>query len=267
MFSDTHQHRKSIVKGLIFLTILTIQTFNLHTPPRGFWLHTGPKPRAKPTTTGRRIWPCSPAEAGWAGAVIAVSCTKRLTLVPARARSTGGTPWSGGLLASQHSHHPPTTLQSSLSSSHHGRVQTEGPKISQTAVGAASQPTTAATKGSETIPKSGRTIILPIPVFGFSVRDVNADALDDEVLSAERLSNLQQRHRSGLGAPGAAWGKTCALEYLIICKCDKSKSPERLGDENIRDFPILHKELPQVICGHIFRATAHKHFPTPQGLV
>lgn len=185
------------MKGLIFLTILTIQTFKLHTPPRRLWLHTGPKTRAKPTTTGRRIWPCSPAEAGWAGAVIAVSCTEWLTLVPTRACSTGGTAWIGGLLASQHSHHPPTTLQSSLSSSHHGRVQTERPKICQTAVGAASQPTTAATKCSKTITKSCCTIVLPISMFGFSVRDVNADTLDDEVLSTERLGNLQQRHESG----------------------------------------------------------------------
>lgn len=102
-------------------------------------------------------------------------------------------------------------------------------------------------------------------MFGFSVRDVNADTLDDEVLSTERLSNLQQRHESGHQSTRNS--SVCLVPYLIIRKCDKSKSTEWLGDEHIRDFPILHKELPQVICGHIFCATAHKHFPTPQGLI
>lgn len=55
--------------------------------------------------------------------------------------------------------------------------------------------------------------------------------------------------------------------YLIICKCDESKSTEWLGDEDISYFSILHKELPKVICGHVLCATAYKHFPAPQGLV
>ena len=55
--------------------------------------------------------------------------------------------------------------------------------------------------------------------------------------------------------------------YLIICKRDKSKSAEWLGDEDVSHFSILHKELPKVICGHVLCATAYKHFPAPQGLV
>lgn len=55
--------------------------------------------------------------------------------------------------------------------------------------------------------------------------------------------------------------------YLIIPKSDKSKSTEWLWNEDICDFSILHEELSQVICGHIFSATAHKHFPAPQGLI
>lgn len=130
--------RNKLLKRLIFVTILTIQTLNLHTPPRWLWLHTGPKTWAKPTTAGCRVWPCSPAETGRAGAVVAVPCAGKLTLVPTRACSSGSAAWGGRLLlASQHPHHPPTTLQSSLSGSHHGRVQTEGTEISQTTVGAA----------------------------------------------------------------------------------------------------------------------------------
>lgn len=109
-------------------------------------------------------------------------------------------------------------------------------------------------------------------MFGFSVGDVNANTLDDEVLSAERLSDLQRGHGSGRGGGAGAglsvmYGAGAALPYLIIRKCDESESTEWLGDKNIRDFPILHKELPQVICGHVFCATAHKHFPTPQRLI
>ena len=186
------------MKRLIFLTILTIQTLNLHTPPRWLWLHTGPKTWAKPTTTGCRVWPCTPAKTGWTGAVVAVACTERLTLVPARTRSTGGTAWGGCLLlASKHTHHPPTTLQSSLCSSHHGRVQTEGTKISQTTVSAAPQPTTAATKrlSSKTISKPCCTIKLPIAMFGLSVWDVNTDSFDNKVLSTERLGDLRGKKR------------------------------------------------------------------------
>lgn len=55
--------------------------------------------------------------------------------------------------------------------------------------------------------------------------------------------------------------------YLIVPKSDKSKSTERLWNEDVCDFSILHEELPQVICGHVFGATAHKHFPAPQRLI
>lgn len=110
-------------------------TLSLHTPPRWLRVHTGPKPWAKATAAGRRVGPCSPAQAGRAGAVATAACTERLTLVPAWARPAGRAPWRGGLLlASQHTHHAPATLQSSLSGSHHGWVQAERAKISQAAV-------------------------------------------------------------------------------------------------------------------------------------
>lgn len=185
--------RNKLLKKLISLTILTIETLNLHTPPRGLWLHAGPKPWAKPTATGRRVWPWAPAQTGGAGAVVAVACAERLTLVPARTGPTRAAAWGGRLLlARQHTHHAPTTLQSGLSSGHHGGVQAKRPEVSQTTVRAAPQPTTVATErlGPETVSKPGRTVKLPIAVFGLSVWDVNTDSFDDKVLSTERLGDL-----------------------------------------------------------------------------
>lgn len=60
---------------------------------------------------------------------------------------------------------------------------------------------------------------------------------------------------------------TIPTVYLIICKRDKGKSTEWLGDEDICDLPVLHKELPKVISGHVLCATAYKHFPAPQRLI
>lgn len=61
--------------------------------------------------------------------------------------------------------------------------------------------------------------------------------------------------------------KTLLKCYLIIPKSHKSKSTEWLWDEDIRDLSILHEELSQVICCHIFSATAHKNLPAPQRLI
>lgn len=58
-----------------------------------------------------------------------------------------------------------------------------------------------------------------------------------------------------------------SLFYLVISKSDKGKSTERFGDENIGDFSILHKELPQIVSGHVFCATTNKHLSAPQRLI
>lgn len=55
--------------------------------------------------------------------------------------------------------------------------------------------------------------------------------------------------------------------YLVISKCDECKCPERLGDEDISDFAILHKVLPQVISCHILCTAANKDFTAAHGLV
>ena len=48
-------------------------------------------------------------------------------------------------------------------------------------------------------------------------------------------------------------------KYLIICKCNKGKSPERFGDEDIYHFSVLAKELPQFISSHVLCTTPNKH--------
>lgn len=55
--------------------------------------------------------------------------------------------------------------------------------------------------------------------------------------------------------------------YLIICKCNKSKSSEGFRNEDIYHFPILGKELSEFICCHVLGAASNKHLPAAQRLV
>ena len=56
-------------------------------------------------------------------------------------------------------------------------------------------------------------------------------------------------------------------KYLIICKCNKGKSPERFGDEDIYHFSVLAKELPQFISSHVLCTTPNKHLSASQRLI
>uniref|UniRef100_A0A0E9XBR3 Uncharacterized protein n=1 Tax=Anguilla anguilla TaxID=7936 RepID=A0A0E9XBR3_ANGAN len=85
--------------------------------------------------------------------------------------------------------------------------------------------------------------VMNIIVLRLCVGDVHADALNDQVLSAQGLGNL------------------------VICKGDEGVSPEGLGDEDVCDFPVLHEELPQFFCGHVFCAPANKHFSASHWLI
>lgn len=64
----------------------------------------------------------------------------------------------------------------------------------------------------------------------------------------------------GGGTEPGRWLSAETILYLIICKRDKGKSTERLRNEDVCDFSVLQKELPEVICGHVFCATTNKHF-------
>lgn len=55
--------------------------------------------------------------------------------------------------------------------------------------------------------------------------------------------------------------------HLVISKCDKSKCPERFGDEDISDFAILHEVLPQVIRRHVLCTSTNKDFTAPHWLI
>lgn len=55
--------------------------------------------------------------------------------------------------------------------------------------------------------------------------------------------------------------------YLIICKCNKSKSSEGFRNEDIYHLPILGKELSEFICCHILGAASNKHLPAAQRLI
>lgn len=55
--------------------------------------------------------------------------------------------------------------------------------------------------------------------------------------------------------------------YLIISKRDKSECTERFGNEDVGDFTILHKVLPQLIGRHVFCAAANKYFAAAHGLI
>lgn len=55
--------------------------------------------------------------------------------------------------------------------------------------------------------------------------------------------------------------------YLIICKCNKSKSSEGFRNEDIYHFSILGKELSEFICRHVLSAAPNKHFSTTQRFI
>lgn len=55
--------------------------------------------------------------------------------------------------------------------------------------------------------------------------------------------------------------------YLIICKCNKSKSSEGFRNEDIYHFSVLGKELSEFICRHVLSAAPNKHFSTTQRFI
>lgn len=55
--------------------------------------------------------------------------------------------------------------------------------------------------------------------------------------------------------------------YLIICKCNKSKSSEGFRNEDIYHFPILGKELSEFIRRHVLGAASNKHLSAAQRFV
>lgn len=55
--------------------------------------------------------------------------------------------------------------------------------------------------------------------------------------------------------------------YLIICKCNKSKSSEGFRNEDIYHFSILGKKLSEFICCHVLSAAPNKHLPAAQRFV
>jgi len=55
--------------------------------------------------------------------------------------------------------------------------------------------------------------------------------------------------------------------YLIICKCNKSKSSEGFRNEDIYHFSVLGKELLEFVCRHVLSAAPNKHFSATQRFV
>jgi hypothetical protein len=56
-------------------------------------------------------------------------------------------------------------------------------------------------------------------------------------------------------------------KYLIICKCNKGKSPEWFWNEDIHHFSILTEELLQLFSSHVLCTTPNKHLSASQRLI
>lgn len=167
---------------------------SLHSPA-GLCLHARPKARIEPTA---RAWisTCPPPETSWAAGVVVIAAwvvtlvlISITTVLPARGSARGGCLI---LLTGQHSHHAPATLEGCLSSCHHGWIQAKSPKI-HIAVWTA---TTA--KALPPKPPESPTIhhLPTIIVLRLSVGDVHAGSFDDQVLTTQRLGNLEGKKTS-----------------------------------------------------------------------